>query len=249
MSDRSTAPSVDATSARTSGEPVLSFDHVTIQPGPLHDTAVCDVNLYLRPGDLMLLRLEKEHTRLPLADAAQGLMSHANGEVRFLGAAWDERTPDEAAELRGRIGRVFADDGPAGGWVSDLSVSDNVTLARRHHSRAALERIEDEAAALARVFGLPGLPRGRPARVHRQDLQRAACVRAFLGNPVLLILEQPTEGVYPDIMPPLVNALRAARDRGAAVLWSTSNSRVWADTAIRPSVKCLMSGSQMLTTE
>ena len=38
------------------------------------------------------------------------------------------------------------------------------------------------------------------------DLQRAACVRAFLGTPDLVLLERPDEGVYPDIMPPLINA-------------------------------------------
>jgi len=43
--------------------------------------------------------------------------------------------------------------------------------------------IEAEAAKLARMFGLPGLPRGRPAQMRLPDLQRAACVRAFLGTP------------------------------------------------------------------
>src|SRR5687767_15778796 len=67
--------------------PVLSFEHVTIESGASYpyDSSVWDVNLTLRPGDLVLVRMEKEHTRLPLADAACGITPAGEGVVRFLG--------------------------------------------------------------------------------------------------------------------------------------------------------------------
>ena len=81
--------------------------------------------------------------------------------------------------------------------------------------------------------------------LRRQDLQRAACVRAFLGKPVLLILEEPTAGVYPQIMSPLMASIRTARARGAAVLWTTADSQVWNDSGIPATIRGTMSGSQM----
>ena len=236
-----------AAAAEGAAAPVLSFEHVTIESGGAYeyDTSVWDVNLDLAPGDLVLIRMEKEHTRLPLADAACGVARPDEGAVRFVGESWTALSPETAAGRRGRIGRVFGD----GGWVRALPVADNVTLPQRHHTRREPRDIEDEALALARLFALPGLPRGLPAEVRRQDLRRAACVRALLGEPRLLLLEEPTDGVYPEIMPPLVNALRAARRRGAAVVWLTSDTRVWKDPGVRASQRCLMSGSQLMREE
>jgi hypothetical protein len=47
-------------------------------------------------------------------------------------------------------------------------------------------------------------------------------------------------------MPPLINAVRSARGRGAAVVWLTDTPAVWNDRGIRPTWRCVMSGSQML---
>ena len=69
------------------------------------------------------------------------------------------------------------------------------------------------------MFGLPGLPRGRPDRTRPHDLQLAGCVRALIGQPRLIILERPTQGTYPELLPPLVNALsrRPPARRGRAL--------------------------------
>ena len=236
-------PTTAAAATVAAPAPVLSFDAVTIESPRAYeyDSSVWDVNLSLGPGELVLVRMEKEHTRLPLADAACGVIPPDQGAVRFEGQSWSDLAPDAAAARRGRIGRVFGD----GGWVRTMPVADNVTLAQRHHTRRPPKEIEDEAVALARQFALPGLPRGLPTDVRRQDLRRAACVRALMGEPRLLLLEEPTDGVYPEIMPSLVNALRGARRRGAAVMWLTADGRVWNDAGIRPTAKYLMTGSQM----
>ena len=82
---------------------------------------------------------------------------------------------------------------------------------------------------MAEQFGLPGLPSGLPDDVIRADHQRAACIRAFLGQPALILLEEPTYGVYPEILPPLINAIRKACDRGSGVIWLTLADQVWND--------------------
>ncbi len=189
----------------------------------------------------MLVRLGSEQLRSPLADVAQAIVVPEEGTVRFLGRDWSELSSRQAVAERGRIGRVFA--GTA--WISGLSVEENLTLAQRHNTTRPDAEIRDEAAALARLFSLPGLPQGSSSAVRRQDLQRAACVRAFLGKPQLLILEEPTAGLYPQIMAPLMASVRAARARGASVLWTTADANVWNDRGIIATYRCTMSGPQM----
>jgi phospholipid/cholesterol/gamma-HCH transport system ATP-binding protein len=165
--------------------------------------------------------------------------------VLFLGQDWLGLGADQAAAQRGKIGRLFEDEG----WISDLDVDQNIMLAQRHHTARSENEIMDEALKWARVFGLPGLPRGRPASMRRWDLRKAACIRAFLGQPTFIILEQPAHGVYADLMAPLVNAVQSARHRGAAVLWTVSDPKIWNHGGIRATSRSRMFGSELRAVE
>ena len=221
--------------------PVLQFAEATVTGGHPYDSGLSQVSFTLNEGDLMLVRLGSEQVRLPLANAAAGMVWADGGIIRFLGRDWTEMSPRQAALERGHIGRVFGETG----WISNLTVEENLTLAQRHNTTRPEDEIRNEAATLARLFSLPGLPQGLASTVRRQDLQRAACIRAFLGKPQLIILEEPTAGVYPQIMSPLMASLRAARARGAAVLWTTADQNVWNDRGIPSTFQCTMSGSHM----
>jgi len=220
---------------------ILSFQSVTIGADENYDSGTWRMSLDLAPGELALIKLEARQ-RMPIADAAAGLVDPLDGSVSFLGVDWQGMQPREAAEARGRIGRVFH----GVGWISNLDVDENTVLPLRHHNRGLVQDLYDEAADLSQVFELPGLLRGRPNYARLADLRRAACVRAFLGEPMLLILEQPERDVFPDIMPPLLASIRAARNRGAAVLWLTAEAQLWNETDVGATVRCIMSGSQML---
>jgi phospholipid/cholesterol/gamma-HCH transport system ATP-binding protein len=220
---------------------VLEFRQVTVEGGHLYDTAIWQVGFRLGRGELALVHLEEGHLKTPLADVAQGLVEPVQGSVCFLGKAWETLDEDAALAARALIGRAF--DEP--GWIGELDMDDNITLAQRHHTRRPEAEIRDEASELARLFSLPGLPLGKPSGMRAPDLRRAACVRAFLGKPALLILERPTAGVYPAIMPALMTAVGAARARGAAILWTTEAWDVWNDAGIKPTVRCKMTGSQL----
>lgn len=224
---------------------VLEFQQVAAEGGHLYDCAIWQVSLFLRRAELALVHLEEGHLRIPLADAAQGLVEPVQGSVCFLGESWSSVAHDAKLAARAKIGRVF--DEP--GWISELDIDENITLSQRHHTRRTESAIRDEASELARLFSLPGLPQSRPSSVRAPDLRRAACVRAFMGEPELLILERPTACVYPAIMPALMASVRKARSRGAAILWTTDNWDVWNDPGIKPTTRCRMTGSQMSIVE
>jgi phospholipid/cholesterol/gamma-HCH transport system ATP-binding protein len=221
--------------------PVLAFKVVSTEPDSMFDSPLWDVTFTLSRGELLLIRLESGRFRLPLADLAAGVLEPGQGTVEFLGDNWFRISPDYSSTQRGKIGRVFEDHG----WISNLDIGENITLAQRHHSNRSDSDIEEEATNLAKMFGLPGLPHRALAGTRREDLRRSAFIRAFIGNPALIILERPTRDIFPGIMPPLMNAIRAARDRGSAVIWTTSEDRVWSESAIHATMKCTMFGSRM----
>jgi phospholipid/cholesterol/gamma-HCH transport system ATP-binding protein len=220
---------------------ILKFSEVTVESGQHYETGLWSSSFELNHGELLLVRMERENERLPLMDAAEGLATPTQGRVEFLGEDWQRMTADHAATQRGKIGRLFEDEG----WVSDLDVDENIMLSQRHHTARSENDILEEALKWARVFGLPGLPRGRPGKMRRWDLRKAACIRAFLGQPRFVILEQPVHGIYADLMAPLLNAAQSARKRGAAVLWSIVDPKIWNHSEIRATIRARMFGSEL----
>jgi phospholipid/cholesterol/gamma-HCH transport system ATP-binding protein len=176
---------------------------------------------------------------------AQGLVEPDSGLVTFLGEDWCAMSPDRSAERRGKIGRVFESQA----WISNLDVDENVILAQRSHTARPESEIAAEAGALAGQFGLGELPRGRPAVVRRADLRRAAWVRAFIGAPQLVILENPTKDVSSDALPSLVDAVKAACGRGAAVIWMTDDARALSIVGSKSTHRFEVRGSSLIPWE
>ncbi|MCX6995842.1 MAG: ATP-binding cassette domain-containing protein [Kiritimatiellaeota bacterium] len=194
---------------------VIKFDRVSCTAQPPYEQDLAEVSLALGPGELGVVLVPPGVARLPLADLAEGLLTPESGTVSLDGEDWRELTPDAAAAARSQIGRVFE----TRGWISNLDVDENITLAQRHHTLRPLAELDQEAEALARGFGLTELPRVRPATLKGAVLRRAEWVRAFLGAPTLILLEYPMRDVYTNDLDGLLRAVQAARERGAAVLW------------------------------
>jgi phospholipid/cholesterol/gamma-HCH transport system ATP-binding protein len=224
---------------------VLRFDKTTLMVDRHGGGETVDAQMDLRSGELVLIRYEKPRMGLALADACTGLVHPEKGAVTFLGKDWSDLPSDTANALRGRIGRVFRE----GKWLSHLSVLANILLPQLHHTRRPAAELRDEAAAMALRFRLPGVPAGRPADLMRADLQRAACVRAFLGRPSLIVLEDPTSGKFSMLTPELINVIRSARDDGATVIWLTLENVVWRDQTIPATTRYRLIGRTLMEVE
>jgi phospholipid/cholesterol/gamma-HCH transport system ATP-binding protein len=207
---------------------VLRFEDTVIATDPERGAATEPINLSIFGGDLVLIHFARLELTTSFADVCSGIHRPIRGAVYFLGTHWRILPPDQRNAMRGRIGRVFA----AGSWMEHLPLVENILLPQLHHTRRSVNRIREEAAILAERFGLPGLPLGLPGSFMPVDLQRAACVRAFLGQPWLILLEEPTAGMGPNFLFALINAIRRVRDRGAAVIWMTGRDEVWNDSSI-----------------
>ena len=198
----------------------LADARLTLQSG-----ASVAISLALRAGDFALIDARAAERIGLIGDLACGVIACTPGTAHFIGRDWATLPPAHAAALRGRIGRVFAD----GGWIDFTDMATTLLLAMRHHTRIPEEDLRDRAARLCLRFGLPGLPMVRPGQMSPLELARAACARALLGDPLLLVLVTPLQGRYTDLLMPLLNAIAEVRARGGAALWLTRNDSIWAD--------------------
>jgi phospholipid/cholesterol/gamma-HCH transport system ATP-binding protein len=220
---------------------VLEFERTGL---PLSDDGNDEmfIDLTVGRGELVLIDPGDDLHERVLADGACGLVSPTSGAVRFLGRDWTEMPPDQANALRGRIGHVFR----FGEWVPYLSMEDNVLLAPLHHTGRPRAEIREEAARLAVQFGLPGLPVRLPSELSSRDRRRAAYIRAFLGTPELIVIESPRMGLVVELMAPLINAIRRARDRDAAVLWFMHENRLWFEPSLPATGRVCLRGREIV---
>ena len=180
-------------------------------------------DLRLEAGDCVLVETRDPRRASALADLCSGLLPLAAGQVRFLGLDWSALGEAQVGALRGRIGRIQQ----RGAWNGLRSAEHDILLPRLHHTRETPERIEAAALELARRFGLPGLPAGPSRLMSDTDLARAACVRAFLGKPSLLLLESPVTDTDASLLNPFFRVLTDAREAGAAALCLTRERSAW----------------------
>lgn len=200
-------------------DPILEFRDVSVACGGGGAGDLCDVSFSGSAGECIAVLLEEECDYFPLADLAQGILPPDRGQVRFLGEDWALAPASRQAELRGKTGRVFERQG----WVSNLSIRENVLLSQLHHTRRREGEILAEAERLAVAAGLTGVPDERPDAVSAADRRRLEWVRAFLGAPHLVLLERPEVGAPRGSMERLLRMAETARGQGALVIWTTAD--------------------------
>jgi phospholipid/cholesterol/gamma-HCH transport system ATP-binding protein len=191
----------------------------------LDDSALPNARLELRlmPGDCALIESHDPQRTSALADLCSGMVALSEGGVRFMGSDWTELGREQVLALRGRIGRIYQ----KGAWSDMLGTHVNIMLPQLHHTRRPEAAITRSALALAREFGLPGMPMVRPDRLSEADLIRSACMRAFLGEPHLLLLETALHAEHTELVIPLLESLSRALDRGAAAICFTRDTAFW----------------------
>jgi phospholipid/cholesterol/gamma-HCH transport system ATP-binding protein len=221
--------------------PVIELDAAWAELGSeLGITA--PISLRLLPGECALIEMGGSRQLPAFAYLCSGLLKLRSGQVRFIGRDWTTLPHDYAAALRGCIGRCFASDG----WLPFLDVETNILLPVLYHTRRNRDELRQEALVLAQEFGLPGLPLGHPRELSAADLGRAALIRAFLGEPLLVLLEEPTQGALEPLVPAVLNRAAMARDRGGAVAWLTRRRATGADPSF-PASQRLHLGNLGLT--
>lgn len=197
---------------------VLSLQGVTL--GDRHFSgSLGKLDLELPRRSVALVQVDDDADAAVLVDVCVGLTDPYAGRVRFLGVDWTTRTPAERMHRRRRIGSVLDTDV----WPAHMTVLDAVLLPGAYHFDRPRDELIAQATELARLFGLPGLPTGRRETMPRRALVRAACVRGFLGTPDLILMQDAALEQSVELAVPLAQAISAARDRGAAVLWITAS--------------------------
>ncbi|SBS73724.1 amino acid ABC transporter ATP-binding protein [uncultured Microbacterium sp.] len=151
-----------------------------------------------------------------------------DGQI-FLG---DEDISDprvDANRVRARFGAVFQ----SYNLFPHLSVLDNVTLSSRIVHRMPRREAEERAMALLERIGLADKAKEHPDRLSGGQQQRAAIVRAIATDPEVLLLDEITSALDPELVGEVLELVRQLAEDGATILMATHEMAFARDVAHR----------------
>lgn len=186
----------------------------------------------LRAGEAVALIGPSGSGKSTFVHLLAGLLQPGGGELRVagrdIGAAGDS---ERRAWRRDEVGLVFQDLE----LLEYLSAEDNVLLAARLRGGRLSPTQKERAAGLLERAGLGDRRGAKPARLSGGERQRVAVCRALLGEPDLLLGDEPTGSLDPTTGSQVLDLLFDERQRrGASLLMITHDhsllprfDRVW----------------------
>jgi len=141
--------------------------------------------------------------------------------------------------VRRRIGVVFQ----AYNLFPHLTVLDNITLAPRVVTGVDRAVAEDKAMTLLRRVGLADKAKQYPDRLSGGQQQRAAIVRALANEPRLLLLDEITSALDPELVGEVLTLVRELKEQGMTILMATHEMGFARQVA---DVVCFLDGGRLL---
>ena len=179
-----------------------------------------DVDLQVNRGEVVALMGRNGAGKSTTLKALMGLLARRTGTLHFLGTDITARLPFEVARMG--LGYVPEDRR----IFADLTVLENLEVGRQPP-----RRWPDGSAAPAwtteRVFELfPNLgemPERPGGRISGGEQQMLTVARTLMGNPYVVLLDEPSEGVAPLIVEQMAQMILALKAQGVSVLLSEQN--------------------------
>ena len=184
----------------TVSDPILQINNLDVYYGESH--ILRNVDMGVASGKMVCLIGRNGVGKTTLLKTIMGLLKPRQGEISFFGEDLNQLTTDQRARMG--VGYV-----PQGREVMPrMSVRENLLLGLESHpvSPAVKQNLLDMVFDLFPV--LKSMLNRMGGDLSGGQQQQLAIARALMGQPRLLILDEPTEGIQPSIILEIETAVK-----------------------------------------
>lgn len=179
-----------------------------------------DVELRLKQGEVVALMGRNGAGKSTLLKSVMGLIPRRTGAITLFGQS-----------VMGQATHVLAKKGL--GYVpqerrifTGLTVRENLHMgAQAPHlwPDGSVGPVWDEASLLALLPNLAGLLNRMGNQISGGEQQMLSLARTLMGNPLVLLLDEPSEGVAPVVVDRMLDMVIALKQQGVSILLSEQN--------------------------
>jgi cell division transport system ATP-binding protein len=183
--------------------------------------AIRDVSLSMDRGEFLFVTGPSGAGKSTLLRLLFGAEHPTAGQVMIAGLNISRVGPRGWAELRRKIGVIFQDFK----LLPDRSVFDNIAVALEI-AGAPRSEIRARVWSVVKRLGLGHRLDHRPRTLSGGEQQRVAIARALVNEPPILLADEPTGNLDPDLSLDIMDILADANARGATVIVATHDPKL-----------------------
>jgi len=197
-------------------ESIVQFDNVGLRYGTGNKETLSDLSFTLFPGRFYFLTGASGAGKTSLLKLLYLAQRPSRGTVRLFGVDAGQLPRKRLPGFRRRIGVVFQDFR----LVPHLTAFDNIALPLR--IAGVTERdLAPPVEEMLEWVGLADRASARPATLSGGEQQRVAIARAVIGHPELLVADEPTGNVDPEMADRLLRLFDALNGLGTTIVVAT----------------------------
>ncbi|MDO5623298.1 MAG: ABC transporter ATP-binding protein [Pseudomonadota bacterium] len=179
-----------------------------------------DVSLDVGRGEVVALMGRNGAGKSTTLKALMGLVPRRAGRIHFMGHDLSRAEPHTAA----RLGLGYVPENRR--IFTDLTVLENLAVgqqpARQWPDGSAAPQWTPEA--LFKLFpNLADMPQRPGGQMSGGEQQMLTVARTLMGNPFVLLLDEPSEGVAPLIVEQMAQMIQTLKSQGVSILLSEQN--------------------------
>lgn len=214
-----------------STEPILSVsDTCIMQEGR---TILSEVNFEIQKGEFVYLIGRTGSGKSSLLKTFYVDVKLYFGEVKIAGFSLKKIKRSEVPYLRRKIGIIFQDFQ----LLSDRSVNDNLSFVLKATGWNDSSKIKQRIADVLFRVGLSNKGSKFPYQLSGGEQQRVVIARALLNEPILLIADEPTGNLDPEVADGIMQLFQQINNSGTAILMATHNYELFKKYPARV-IKC-----------
>jgi branched-chain amino acid transport system ATP-binding protein len=192
---------------------MLKIENLNAYYGQAH--ILFDVSLEVKRGEVVALMGRNGAGKSTTIKAAMGLLQKQRGNVHFMGKNITGMDPYRIA----RLGLGFVPEDRR--IFTDLTVMENLEVGKQPPRPGLTEWTPEK---LFKLFPNLGEMRQRPGgRMSGGEQQMLTVSRTLMGNPYLVLLDEPSEGVAPLIVEQMAGMILELKKEGMSILLSEQN--------------------------
>ena len=195
---------------------MIKFENVTATY--TNDIGVFNITFHIPKGELVFLMGPTGAGKSTVLRTIYKDVSITDGELYINGEDIKKLPKRQIPRFRRKIGMIFQDYR----LIQDRTVYENIALPLQIAGQKKKE-IRHKVHEIINKVGLENRQKNYPSQLSGGEKQRVSIARALVKDPIIVLADEPTGNLDPNVSDEILDLLEIATSSGASVLMSTHN--------------------------